>query len=500
MTAARPPLRIWISALSAAALAGCAVGPDFKSPAAPAATYGAAPLPAQTASAPAALGQAQALQSGQAVPADWWTAFHCDKLNTLVTQALRASPDLHAAQANLRQAQESYAAQRGSTLFPQVDARLSGSRNGSNRASQGQTGDQQFIYNLFNASVGVSYTLDLTGGVRRQLEALAAQVDYQRYQLDAAWLTLSANVVTTAIAEAQLRESIRVTEDIAAAQRHQLDITQKRFDLGAVPRSDVLSLQVQLQQTLATLPALHKQLESTRHALAALAGRYPGDALPEFTLNDFSLPPSLPVSVPSTLVRQRPDIQASEALLHQATAEVGVAVANLYPQITLDASFGSAAAKAGSLFKAGSSVWGVGAGLVQPLFNGGLSAARRAALASYDAAYAHYRQTVISAFQSVADTLSALQTDAQALQAQAEAERSASEALDLVQQQYQLGAASYLQLLVAQQQQLQSRLSLASAQAQRLADSAATFEAMGGGWWNSGGSGPAGLPYEPVSP
>ncbi|HKK00818.1 MAG TPA: efflux transporter outer membrane subunit, partial [Desulfuromonadales bacterium] len=311
-------------------------------------------------------------------------------------------------------------------------------------------------------------------------------VDYQQYQVEAAHLSLAGNIVTTAIQEASLRSQIVATHDILNAERQQLKMVNRQFELGAVPKSSVLSQQSQLAITSATLPPLEKQLAVSRHALAVLVGELPANAkLPIFELASLNLPKELPVSLPSELARQRPDIRASEALLHQAAANVGVATANLYPKITLSGNLGTEANHAGDLLDGPSSIWSLGAGLLQPIFHGGaLKAKQRAAVASYHEAAAQYRQTVLKAFQNVADVLRSLQSDAQALKAQATAESAVKATLDLTQRQFDLGAVSYLSLLVAQRDYQQARIGLISAQAQRYADTAALFQALGGGWWN----------------
>ena len=472
-------------ALGAALLAGCASGPDFHTPPAPAAErYTAQTLPAETAAAPGPAGQAQRFVSGRDIPGEWWTLFRSEPLDRLIRQALADSPTLAAAQATLRQAQEELRA-GSSALFPQVDAGVGAARQRANVPTPTDpraTG----VFNLYNASVQVSYTLDVFGGVRRQIEALQAQADYQDDQLEAAHLALTANLVTSAVQEAALRAQRAATQDIAAIQQKQLDLVERRFQLGGIARSEVLAQQALLAQTRAALPGIERSLAQTRHRLAVLAGRLPDAAdLPEFTLESLQLPVELPVSVPSALVRQRPDIRAAEALLHSANALVGVATANLYPQITLSGSYGFAATSPGRLFDGNSVLWSAGASLLQPLFHAGqLDARRAAAVAAHDAAAAQYRSTVLLAFQNVADTLRALEADALTLQAQAEAEATARASLDLATRQYQLGATSSLAVLDAQRQYQQARVALVQAQAARHADTAALFQAMGGGWWN----------------
>ncbi|NMM28302.1 MAG: efflux transporter outer membrane subunit [Glaciimonas sp.] len=468
-----------------AVLAGCAAGPDFKRPVPPVVTgYTSAALPGVTVASPGLHGNPQQLVSAP-VPVEWWKELRSDKLTRLIDQALQASPTLAAAQATLRQAQEGYAAQAGSSLYPQVDANLSGQRQHSNSAALGQTGDAR-VFNLYNASVGVHYNLDLAGGNRRALEALAAQVDYQRFQLEGAGLTLAANIATTAITQAQLASQVAATQAILLAQETQLEITHQRLALGQASQDDLLALQTQVEQTRASIPPLRNKLEQTHHLLAVLAGHAPGAGPPpSFILDDFTLPTDLPLLVPSELVRQRPDIQAAEALLHAANAEYGVAVSRLYPQVALSANLGSQALTTASLFGSGSLAWGLVGQLTQPLFNPGLPAEKRAALAAFDAAAAKYQQTVLEALRNVADVLRALDNDAQTLAAQAAADASAQASLKSIQRQYALGAASYLQLLTAQQQAQQTGIPLIAAKAQRLVDSAALYQSMGGGVLNA---------------
>ncbi len=468
-------------------LDGCAVGPDFQTPPAPTTNvYTAEEMPAETAASPVPAGAAQRFASDQDIPGDWWTLFHSETLDRLIRQALADSPTLAAAKARLREAEENRRAGLGA-LFPSIDANASTSRQKISGASIGQPDADIGTFNLFNASVNVSYALDLFGGTRRALEALQSQIDYQKFQLEGAYLTLTSNIVTTAVREASLRAQISATQNILTMQEKQLAVVESQFQLGGVSRSDVLAQKTQLAQTQATLPPLEKELAQTRHLLAVLTGRFPSDAagFPEFSLAEIELPQELPVSLPSSLVRQRPDITASEALLHAACAQVGVATAYLYPQITLTGSYGFSAASAGDLFNSNSVIWNIAAGALQPIFHGGtLTAKRRAAIAAYDEAAAQYRLTVLQAFQNVADVLRALETDARTLKAQADAEAAARDTFDLTQKEFQLGAVSYLSLLNAERQYQQSQIGLIQAQAARFADTAALFQALGGGWWN----------------
>ncbi|MGO9443483.1 MAG: efflux transporter outer membrane subunit [Thiobacillaceae bacterium] len=470
--------------LGTTALAGCTlVGPNFKVPAAPAVSgYLREAPPTKTASVAAPLGGAQSFVAGQVMPVHWWTTFGSPKLDDLVAQALKRNPTLASAEAALREAQQLHEAQRGSTLYPTVNGNLGASRSVFNPASVGQSGGKSSVFNLYNAGIAVDYNLDVFGHNRRALEALAAQVDYASFQLAGARLTLAANVVTAAFGQAQLAAQIEATEAILTEQQTQLDIARKRFELGAAAKADVLTLQTQTEQIRASLPPLTNKLQQADHMLAVLIGEAPGAAdVPRFKLTDFTLPDKLPVVVPSELVRQRPDIQASTALLHVATAQYDVAVSTLYPQINLSGALGTQALTTSALFGPGSMIWNLAGQLAQPLFNAGLHAASNAAEAAMQEASANYQQTVLDALRSVADALRQLDNDAQTLDAQASADASARQSLDLLKAQYLLGAVSYLQLLTAQEQVQQTRIALIAAQAARLADTAALYQAMGGG-------------------
>jgi len=466
-------------------LAGCAVGPDFEVPPAPAgAGYGADTLSASTASAPGAAGAAQKFATGKDIPGDWWTLFRSRHLNGLIEQALKANPGLQAAQAALRQAKETVQAQAG-TLLPTVDANGSVTRQQFSLANFGQHGPP-LIFNLFQTTVNVAYSPDVFGGKRRQLESAQAQADYQRFQLEASYLTLTSNVVAAAIQEASLRGQIEATEDIIKAEIQQLRVVRTQFDAGSALRTDVLAQESQLAQTEATLPALQKQLSQQRHVLMALTGRFPNqDRGEKFMLATLRLPTDLPVSLPSRLVEQRPDVRAAQEQLHQASAQIGVAVANLLPQINLTADYGTTALSAAQMFTPNAIVWSGAAGVAQPLFHGGtLIHQERAAVAGYEMAEAQFRNTVVLAFQNVADALRALQDDVRILAAQERAVRVAVESFDLSRIQYQEGTITYLTLLNAQRSYEQARLSLVQAQAARFADTVALFQALGGGWWN----------------
>jgi NodT family efflux transporter outer membrane factor (OMF) lipoprotein len=488
----RPPWRT--SALGVAvglALSACAVGPDFHAPEAPKVAdashpYTPAPLPAMAASGASPAYVPQRLVDGQDISATWWEAFQSPGLNALVQSALAQSPTVAAAQATLRQAEENYRADYGSRVFPSVTGSLNASRQ---RLALAQSPEAPAGYtsNLFSAGIDLSYTLDIVGGNRRELEGVRAAIDYQRYQVEATWLSLTSSVVATAIQEASLRAQLQVTHDVVDNETKSLNVISRQVQLGALARSAVLQQQTLIAQSQAQIPALEKQLAQTRHQLAVLAGRLPGDdGLPTFDIESLTLPRELPLSVPSALVRQRPDLRASEALLHEASAQIGVATAALYPQITLSAGVDRQSLKLDKLFDTGTTGWSLAAGLVQPIFNGGaLRAKKRAAEAAYDAAQAQYRSTVLNAFLDVANTLRAIDTDADAVNVTADAERLANESLGLVARQYQLGAVSYLASLDAQRTALSTRVALVQARAARFTDTAALFQALGGGWWNA---------------
>jgi NodT family efflux transporter outer membrane factor (OMF) lipoprotein len=442
------------------------------------------PLPASTPASDTVAGAAQAFVAGAPVPAGWWTLYGCAALDALVQQAFKANPTVQSAQAALRQAHETLLADWG-VLAPSIDASASGTRQ---RLSGAQFGPESpsFVYNLFNASVNVSYAIDIWGGARRELEALRAQRDYERYALQGTYLTLASNVVTTAITEASLRAQIETTERLVEASGHRLEVIKKQQRLGGASSAEVLAQQAELAQDRTTLPGLRDQLHKQRSLLATLLGRIPSDQPDvQFQLTDLHLPESVPLSLPSQLVIQRPDVRQQEELLHQASAKIGVATANMLPQISLSASLGGSSITSGTLFQAANRTWSVGASVAQPLFHGGqLLHQRRAAIAAYDQAVAEYRETVLTAFRNVADSLQSLSDDADTLTEQSAAEQTAAASLALTDRQYTLGAVSFLTLLNAQRTESQAHVLLIQAQAARLADTAALFQALGGGWQN----------------
>lgn len=461
-------------------LAGCTVGPDFRSPAPPDVThYTVTPVAKLTPSAHSQLGESQRLVEGLPIEAQWWRNFGSPALDKLIDEAFQANPTLAAARATLHQSQELYVAGAGSTQYPHVDAGLGAQRQRFNPGTLGQSGDAR-EFNLYNTSVGVRYSFDFAGGNRRALEALAARVDYRRYELKATMQTLAGNIIASAITRARIAAQMEVTSNVLRVQAEQIHLTYERVRIGQASPDEVLSLQAQMEQTRAELTAQGKQLQQTDHLLAVLTGHAPGDAhTPAFKLTDFTLPAQLPLIVPSELVRRRPDIQAAEALLHEANANYGVAVAKLYPQLNLSASLGSQALTTDALFGGGSVVWNLVGQLTQPLFNPALPAEKRASLAAFDAAAANYRSVVLESLRTVADSLSSVEKDAQTLSALAAGDAATRSSLKSVERQYQLGSTSYVQLLIAQQQTLRTNTGLIAAQAQRLLDSVVLYQAMG---------------------
>ena len=475
---------IGVAAL-ALVLSGCAVGPDFKTPEPPPVDgYTPETHLAPTAESGVMGGASQSFVAGRDIPGEWWKVFHSREVDDLIAEAMRANPSLQAAQATLWQAKENLYAQAGS-LLPSIDGNASTTRQQFSPATFGQSGSPS-IFNLYQTTVNVSYAPDVFGGHRRQIEATEAQAEYERFELEATYLTLTSNVVTAAVQVAALRGQIEATQEIIKAESDQLDVVQNQFQIGAAARTDVLTQQSEVATTRATLPPLQKQLEQQQHVLLTLIGHFPSEGgRDHLHLASFRLPTRLPISLPSQLVEQRPDIRAAEAQLHQASAQVGVSIANRLPQLNITGSFGSAALTTAALFTPQSTIWSIGGSAAQPIFHGfTLLHQERAAKAAYDAADAQYRSTVLTAFQTVAAALRALQLDARTLTAQLEAARAANDTLTLARDQYKLGSITYVTLLNAQRSYQQARLALVQAEAARFADTAALFQALGGGWWN----------------
>lgn len=467
-------------------IGGCAAGPRFKPLSPPdVERFTSAPLPPSTAAVAVPTGDAQRFLVGVEPPGRWWRLFGSDELDRRIERALERSPSVAAALAALRQAEENLLATRGG-LYPSVDAKGGLSRQQTNTAPSGAANPTDTTFNLYNASVSVSYNADIFGGARSAVEAQAAIADLQRFQLEATYLTLASNIATASFREALLRAQIGALQEVASMYGEQLRIADKQVSLGARAEGDLYPVRAQLASTRAQIPPLRAALEQVRTQLAVYLGRFPAqEDAPALDLDKLTLPTEIPVSLPSQLVQQRPDVRAAEAQVHQAAAQVGVAAANLLPQISLSASLGSQATRSGGLLSAGSGIWSVGLGLLAPIFHGGsLQAQKRAAEAGVDKATADYQNVVLNAFKNVADALQALQFDADILAAQAQFLQATERSLELLRNQYRIGAASYLQLLDSQRQYEQSRIALIQARAARLADTAALFAALGGGWWN----------------
>jgi NodT family efflux transporter outer membrane factor (OMF) lipoprotein len=495
------------AALSSAAalwMAGCAVGPNFHEPAAPAgAGYTTAPLPPTTSPAGAADlpgADVQRFVMGQDVSFRWWQAFGSPALDSLVEQAFRANPTIPAAQAALRQAQELVYAQRG-YFFPTVAANYTFQRqklpgNTATSAAPGPQGNGQNIvpaapaqpvtYNFHTAELTVGFTPDVFGSNRRKVESLDAQAQMQRFELEATYVTLASNVVAAAIQEASTRAQIEATQLIISDNEKALQILFDKLAQGYAMRLDVAAQQAQLAQARSLLPPLQKQLEQTRDLLRALVGKLPNEELEQtFELASLQLPQALPLSLPSRIIRQRPDVRAAEQQLRSLNAQVGVAVAAMLPQFSITGAIGGGATEFPWMFRDGGPFWNLIAGVTQPLFAGGtLLHDRRAADQGLKQAAAQYQQTVIGAYQNVADTLHAMIADAAELGAALQAERAAKVTLDLTHQRRQEGYTDYLSDLTAEMAYQQALLTLVQAQATRFGDTAALYQALGGGWWN----------------
>jgi NodT family efflux transporter outer membrane factor (OMF) lipoprotein len=480
--------RWWMAAaLAVAALvSGCAVGPDFKVPAAPDTDrYTREPLPATTAATDSGQGAAQHFDTKRDIPGDWWTVFHSRGINALIEESLTANPNLQSALASLRAARESVAAQQGK-FFPTVQANFAPSRQMTSQSLSPVLASGDNPYNLYTAQVLVSYTFDVWGGNRRAVEQLQALADVQRFQVEAAYLTLTSNVTLAAIQEASLRAQIDATNELIAINTQMLKLLDDQFRGGLINRSDLAAQEAALAQIRATLPPLRRQLGVQRDLLTALVGRLPSDEpSATFRLASLHLPADVPLSLPSRLVEQRPDVRAAEEQLHAASAQVGVAIANMLPNITLSANGGYTATQLAGLFSPANQFWTIAGSATQTLFDGfSLLHQERAAEDTLQQAAWAYKATVITAFQNVADALRALQNDADALKAARDFERAAKVSRDLAQQQFSAGHVNFIVLLNAQQTYQQARIALVQAQAARLMDTVALYQALGGGWWN----------------
>jgi NodT family efflux transporter outer membrane factor (OMF) lipoprotein len=465
---------------------GCAAGPDFKKPAAPNVNgYTPAPLSTTASTANVSGGEAQSFSAGADIPGEWWSLFHSKPLNELIESSLTNNPDIKSAQAALLVAKENVLAGKGA-FYPNVSGSFSASRNKTSAEISPTPNSGAEYYTLFTPQVSVSYAPDVFGLNRRTMESLKALQQSARFQLVATHITLSANVVLAAIQEASLRAQIEATRQLVAINSEMVQALRERFAKGLATRLNVASQESQLAQTEAALPPLLKQLAQQRDLLTALAGNFPDKDLPErFELSDLQLPRELPVSLPSQLVGQRPDVRQAEENLHAASAQVGIATASRLPNFPLTADAGAMALTAGKFFAGGTGFWDLGAGVTQPIFEGGtLLHQERAAKAAYVRAAEQYRSTVVTAFQNVADTLNALQQDADELKSAVAAVNAAKIAFGLTRQQLETGNAAQLDLLNAEQTYQQTVINLIQAQASRYADTAALFQALGGGWWH----------------
>ena len=469
-----------------ALLAGCAAVPDFKAPPAPeVGNYGAASLSATSGTTNVAGGEPQRFVSGSDIAGDWWSLFHSKPLNDLIELSLSNNPTLKAAQAALKIARENVLAQKGS-YFPSIAGSFSAARQKTSQEISPTPNSGALYFSLYTPQVSVAYVPDVFGLNRRTVESLRAQEAQARFALVATHITLSANVAAAAIQEASLHAQIEATRQLVEINSNMLQTLRQQYTAGYLGRLDVATQEAQLAQVAATLPPLLKQLAQQRDLLAALAGKFPGQAPGDsFELSTLHLPETLPLSLPAQIVAQRPDVRQAEESLHAACAEVGIAAANRLPNITLSADAGAMALEAGKIFANGAGFWSLAGSLTQPIFQGGaLLHKERAARAAYTQAAEQYRSTVLTAFQNVADTLHALQQDANELSAAASARDAAKVTLDLAQKQFQTGYAGYVPLLTAEQTYQQALLTLIQAQATRYADTAALFQALGGGWWN----------------
>ena len=468
-----------------AALAGCTLGPDFLRPDPPRPEAYLPDTETNLVAGGIDGGEAQRIVQGLDIPGQWWGVFQSPGLNRLIETALQANPDIQAAVAGLKIARENARAQRA-TLFPTIQGGIGATQTQAPTSLSAPTADNSYIYGLFTIGLTLTYNLDLWGANRRQIESLDALAEAQCFQLEGAYLSLASNVVAAAILEASLRAQIEATERIIAAQRGTLDILNRQSGLGAVTGADLATQQASLAQVEATLPPLQKALAQQRNLLASLTGRFTDQAMVErFRLADLHLPQELPLSLPSKMVEQRPDVRAAEANLHSASASVGVAVANQFPDIVLNAGINTQSLSTATLFGPGLTGSVVGANLLQTIIDGGALAARkRAAQAGLEQADAQYRSTVIAAFRNVADTLRALEYDALTLRAAVAAERATATSLDIARRRLELGDTTYIFVLTAELAHQQASLLRVQAQAARYTDTAALFQALGGGWWN----------------
>ena len=481
--------RIAAALAAATLLSSCiAVGPDFLAPAAPNTDrYTKEPLAPYTASTDVRGGHTQHFVPGRDIPQQWWKLFRSHPLNSLIARAIKANPNVQATLASLRAAKEGVFAQQGK-YFPLVQANFNPTNQKTSNDLTPIPASGANVFDLHTAQLLVSYNLDVWGLNRRTVESLEALADAQRFQFEAAYLALTANVVVAAIQEASLRAQIDATNQLIAVNTRMLGILHRQLEAGYANRSEVAAQEAALAQIRATLPPLQRALAITRDLLAALAGGYPSvEPYEKFTLDALQLPLDLPVSLPSQLVEQRPDVRAAEEQLHSASAQIGVATANMLPNFNITANGGYTGLTLAGLLSPPNAMWLLAGNVTQTVFDGTtLLHQRRAAEATYDQAAWLYRNTVIGALQNVADALRAIQFDAETLRAARDFERAAQISLNLAREQVEAGNANVLLLLNAQTAYLQALLTVVRARADRLSDTAALFQALGGGWWNRG--------------
>jgi NodT family efflux transporter outer membrane factor (OMF) lipoprotein len=473
--------------MACVSIAACTMGPDFQKPAPPnVLSYTGAPLTSTSGAGETNESAAQRFVGGRDIPGNWWTLFHSKPLQELIERSLKNNPDIKAGQAALRVARENVQAQIGA-YYPSIAGGFAASHQKTSAALAPTPNSNNLTFDLFVPQVGVSYVPDVFGLNHRTVESLTAQAEQTRFALVATQIVLSSNVAAAAIQEASLRAQIDATKKLITLNSDMLKILRSQYEKGYAARLDVAAQETLLAQVTASLPPLLNQLSQQRDLLSVLSGEFPEAALPEtFELSGLELPKELPVSLPSKLVEQRPDILQAEENLHSASAQIGVAIANRWPTFNLTADVGSNALVLGQIFTSGSGIWAVGAGVTQPIFDGGILLHREeAAKAAFDEASEQYRSTVLTAFQNVADTLNALRHDADTLKAASAAADAAAVTLGIAQRQAATGYSNGLTLLIAEQVYQQTRIALLQAQASRLSDTVALFQALGGGWWNA---------------
>ncbi len=464
-------------------LSGCEVGPNFHPPAPPKTKqYTKSALPDSVALSDNGRKVVQKFRPGGDIPGEWWRLFHSKALNALVEQALQANPTIQAAEQSLLQSMENVGVGEGS-FFPSG----TGSLNTTQQYFNGAAFGAPYLSSLFTLNTGnvtVSYTLDVFGGIQRQVESLKAQAEYQRYQLEAAYLTLTSNIVLTAIMESSYRAQIEATRQIVALLEKELAIVRRQYDIGFASRTAVLTQQTILDQEKALLPGLEKQLAIERHQMAVYLGHFPNEDIgDDFQLAQLTLPGELPVSLPSALIEHRPDIRSAEEQLHAASAQIGVATANMLPQISLTGNYGSESVT--GYFSPGSQFWSWGPTVSNPIFQEyTLYHQKKAAIAAFRKAKAQYQSTILQAFQNVADSLRAIRSDSESLNAQTDAEEAAKESLHIAERQFAIGAIGYPDLYNAQRTYQQALINQIQARATSYADTVALFQSLGGGWWN----------------